>query len=82
MVAPQVYAVAGHAGGGRGLAVVVTFGYATFLIAPAIIGALIQTVGIQSAMFLPAALLLGLPFLARIMPGRNDDPTSLRPSTN
>ena len=42
MIAPQVYAVAGHAGGGRMLAVVVTFGYGAFLIGPAIIGALIR----------------------------------------
>lgn len=72
MIAPQVYAVAGHSAGGRGLAVVVTFGYATFLIAPAIIGALVATVGIQAAMFVPAVLLSGLLVLARIMPGRTE----------
>jgi MFS family permease len=71
MIAPQVYATAGHTGGGRGLAVVVTFGYATFLIAPAIIGALVSQIGIQHAMFVPAVLLSGLLFLAKIMPGRD-----------
>ena len=70
MIAPQVYAVAGHTAGGRGLAVVVTFGYATFLIAPALVGMLVQTIGIQHTMFVPAALLLGLLLVARIMPGR------------
>ncbi len=68
MIAPQVYAVAGHAAGGRGLAVVVTFGYATFLVGPAVIGLLASQVGIQHAMFLPAALLAALPFLASVMP--------------
>jgi MFS family permease len=71
MIAPQVYAVAGHTGGGRGLAVVVAFGYATFLISPAAIGILVEFVGIQATMFLPAVLLTGLLFLARIMPGRD-----------
>jgi MFS family permease len=70
MIAPQVYAVAGHTAGGRGLAVVVTFGYATFLIAPALIGWLVQTVGIQHTMFLPAVLMSGLLLVARVMPGR------------
>ena len=72
MIAPQVYAVAGHAAGGRGLAVVVTFGYATFLIGPAVIGFLASRVGLQHAMFLPAILLATLPFLAAVMP--DDEP--------
>ena len=73
MIAPQVYAVAGHTAGGRGLAVVVTFGYATFLIAPALIGWLIGVVGIQNTMWVPAVLLSGLLFVARIMPGRETE---------
>ena len=81
MIAPQVYAVAGHTAGGRGLAVVVSFGYATFLIAPAIIGALVATIGIQHAMFVPAVLLSGLLFLARIMPGREPEPGTMTPAT-
>ncbi len=73
MIAPQVYAVAGHTAGGRGLAVVVTFGYATFLVAPALIGTLVGTIGIQKTMFVPALLLSGLLLVARIMPGRGED---------
>ncbi|MFT3860574.1 MFS transporter [Micropruina sp.] len=68
MIAPQVYAVAGHAAGGRGLAVVVTFGYATFLCGPAVIGFLAGHLGLQRAMFVPAVLLAALPFLASVMP--------------
>ena len=71
MIAPQVYAVAGHAGGGRVLAVVVTFGYATFLVGPAVIGALVSWLGIQHAMIFPGVLLTGLLFLARLMPARS-----------
>lgn len=78
MIAPQVYAVAGHTAGGRGLAVVVTFGYATFLIAPALIGALVGMVGIQHTMFVPAVLLSGLLIIARSMPGRETEPNQPR----
>ncbi len=76
MIAPQVYAVAGHSAGGRGLAVVVSFGYATFLIAPAIVGWLIGHLGIQATMFVPAVLLTGLVFIARVLPGRETEPGS------
>ncbi|MFT4296575.1 MAG: MFS transporter [Micropruina sp.] len=68
MIAPQVYAVAGHAAGGRGLAVVVTFGYATFLSGPAVIGFLAGQFGLQQTMLVPAVLLAALPFLAAVMP--------------
>jgi len=75
MIAPQVYAVAGHAGGGRMLAVVVTFGYGAFLIGPAIVGALIRAFGIHRAMALPLALSLVLAALARVL--ARPEPTSV-----
>ena len=67
LIAPQVYAVAGHAGGGRMLAVVVTFGYGAFLIGPAIVGALIGAVGIRRAMAFPLVLSLVLVALSRVL---------------
>jgi len=67
LVAPQVYASAGHAGGGRMLAVVVTFGYSAFLIGPAIIGALIRQVGIREAMVFPLALSAALVALSPVL---------------
>lgn len=67
MVAPQVYAVAGHTGGGRMLAIVVTFGYGAFLIGPAIIGGLIRQVGIRQAMVLPLLLSLALVALSGVL---------------
>ena len=67
MIAPQVYAVAGHAGGGRMLAVVVTFGYGAFLVGPAIVGALSKQVGIQQAMIFPLILALVLVALSAVL---------------
>ncbi|WP_328325278.1 MFS transporter [Kribbella sp. NBC_00382] len=68
LVAPQVYAVAGHVGGGRMLAIVVTFGYAAFLVGPAIIGQLVQHFGIQHAMILPLALSACLVAVSAVLP--------------
>jgi MFS family permease len=68
MIAPQVYAAAGHIGGGRVLAVVVTFGYAAFLMGPAFMGFLVNQVGIHHAMAVPALLCAGIIALASTMP--------------
>jgi MFS family permease len=68
IVAPQVYSLAGHTGGGRGLATVVTFGYAVFLVGPAILGALVTWLDIQHAMLVPGLAMIGLLFLAHILP--------------
>ncbi|SDR91945.1 Fucose permease [Friedmanniella luteola] len=73
MIAPQVYAVAGHLGGGRVLAVVVTFGYAAFLMGPAVIGFLVRHLGIQHTMAVPAVLCAGIIALAATMPRTDTD---------
>ena len=73
MIAPQVYAVAGHLGGGRVLAVVVTFGYAAFLAGPAVIGFLVRHLGIHHAMAVPAVLCAGIVALAATMPRQDPD---------
>lgn len=78
MIAPQVYAVAGHLGGGRVLAVVVTFGYAAFLAGPAVVGFLVRHLGIQHAMAIPALLCVGIVFLASTMPKSDADLESAR----
>ncbi len=76
MIAPQVYAVAGHVGGGRVLAVVVTFGYAAFLAGPAVIGFLVNHLGIHHAMAVPALLCAGIVGLAAVMPKNDADLTT------
>ena len=73
MIAPQVYAVAGHIGGGRVLAVVVTFGYAAFLLGPAVVGFLVSHLGLHHAMAVPAVLCAGIVGLAATMPKNDAD---------
>jgi MFS family permease len=73
MIAPQVYAIAGHLGGGRVLAVVVTMGYAAFLVGPAVIGFLVNQLGIHHAMAVPAVLCVGIVFLALTLPKTDAD---------
>lgn len=73
MIAPQVYAVAGHIGGGRVLAVVVTFGYAAFLAGPAVIGYLVTQLGLHHVMAVPALLCAGIVALAATMPSNDQD---------
>jgi MFS family permease len=73
MIAPQVYAVAGHIGGGRVLAVVVTFGYAAFLLGPAVVGFLVSYLGLHQAMAVPAILCVGIVGLAATMPESDAD---------
>ncbi|QHC02276.1 MFS transporter [Epidermidibacterium keratini] len=64
LVAPQIYAVAGHLGGGRVLAVVTGFGYTAFLAGPALIGFASHEFGIQRAMVIPLVTALALSALA------------------
>lgn len=68
LIAPQVYAAAGHLGGARALAVTLSFGYAAVFIGPAAMGSSIKALGIQPAMWLPAALCAAILVLARAMP--------------
>jgi MFS family permease len=76
MIAPQVYALAGHVGGGRVLAVVITFGYAAFLAGPAVIGFFVNLLGLHRAMVVPAVLSAGIIGVAAAMPRRDPDLTT------
>ena len=68
LIAPQVYAAAGHLGGARALAVTLSFGYASVFIGPAAMGGAIKVFGIQPAMWLPAVLAASTLVFARAMP--------------
>jgi hypothetical protein len=68
LLSPQIYAAAGHAAGGRGLAVVLTFDYTVFFIGPAAIGPLVDAFGMAEVMLLPAALSVALVVLSRWIP--------------
>jgi MFS family permease len=81
MIAPQVYALSGHIGGGRALAVVVTFGYAAFLVGPAFVGFLVNVLGIHHAMVVPALLCAGIIALASTMPRSDADLSRSQPNS-
>jgi MFS family permease len=68
LVAPQIYGLAGHVGGGRGLALVVSFGYAAFLVGPAIIGFVASHASLQRAMLVPVVTAIGLIVMSARMP--------------
>jgi len=68
LIAPQIYGLAGHVGGGRGLAVVVSFGYAAFLIGPAVIGLVVAHSDLQRAMLVPVVTAVGLIVMSTRLP--------------
>ncbi|MBD2759186.1 MFS transporter [Yimella sp. cx-573] len=68
LVAPQIYGLAGLAGGGRTLSLVVTFGYATTLVGPGLMGLLVHDFGVQDAMILPLVAACGVSMLSWVMP--------------
>ena len=68
LVAPQIYGLAGHIGGGRGLALVVSFGYAAFLVGPALIGFVASHSGLQRAMLVPVVTAVGLIVMSTWLP--------------
>ena len=72
LVAPQIYGLAGHIGGGRGLALVVSFGYAAFLVGPALIGFVADQTDLQRAMLVPVVTAVGLIVMSARLPA---DPT-------
>jgi MFS family permease len=72
LIAPQIYGLAGHVAGGRGLALVVSFGYAAFLVGPAIIGFVAAHSDLQRAMLVPVVTAIGLIVMSARLPA---DPT-------
>ena len=74
LVAPQIYGLAGHIGGGRGLALVVSFGYAAFLVGPALIGFVASHSGLQRAMLVPVVTAVGLIVMSTRLPADPDLP--------
>ena len=75
LVAPQIYGLAGHVGGGRGLALVVSFGYGAFLVGPAVIGFVASQASLQRAMLVPVVTAVGLVVMSRWMPVDPAGPT-------
>ncbi len=77
LIAPQIYGLAGHIGGARGLGVVVSFGYAAFLVGPALIGLVAAASDLQRAMLVPVVTAVGLIVMSARMPADPMDRTAL-----
>lgn len=76
LVAPQIYGLAGQLGGGRGLSVVVTFGYACTLVGPGVMGILVHEVGVAHAMILPLVGACVVSALSWVMPSGGRAPAA------
>jgi hypothetical protein len=61
--------------------VVVTFGYAAFLVGPAFVGFLVNVLGIHHAMVVPALLCAGIIALASTMPRSDADLSRSQPNS-
>lgn len=72
LIAPQIYGLAGQAGGGRTLSVVVTTGYAAFLVGPGLMGTLVHRFGVQDALIFPLVLGISLSAMSLVMPTERD----------
>jgi MFS family permease len=75
LVAPQIYGLAGHIGGGRGLARVVSFGYGAFLVGPALIGFAASHSDLQHAMLVPVVSAVGLILMSARLPADPEQST-------
>lgn len=69
VLAPMIYGMAGHLGGGRMLGVVAGAGYLTFLAGPALIGWSSLHWGMDGAMLVPLTTALLVAALALLLPG-------------
>ena len=74
LLAPQIYGLAGHIGGARGLGFVVSFGYAAFLVGPALIGFVAAHTDLQRAMLVPVVTAVGLIVLSARLPADPVEP--------
>jgi len=74
LLAPQIYGLAGHIGGARGLGFVVSFGYAAFLVGPALIGFVAAHTDLQRAMLVPVITAVGLIVLSARLPADPVEP--------
>ncbi len=70
VLAPMIYGIAGHLGGGRMLAVVAGAGYLTFLAGPALIGWASVHWGMGGAMVIPLCTALAVAALSLTLPRR------------